>query len=93
MSLINAENLERRLTFLGRPQENHQAVSTLQLIEVRTDLDLVLSAGVQIHQRGGVFGRRFDVQDRPGAADGAVEYSVTLEVAGLVGDLWRKTRA
>ena len=59
----------------------------LQLVEVRADLDLILCAALQISQSQAVVGRGLHVLHRPGAADGPVEDAVSLDVAGLMGNL------
>lgn len=80
------------LTFLGRPQQNHEAVVSLQLIEVRPDLHLVLGVAVQIWQDDAVVGRGLHVLHQPGAADGSVEYAEALNEARLEGDLRKNIR-
>lgn len=53
---------------------------SLQLVEVRTYLDLVLRAAVQIRYNAAVLRRGLHIFDQPGAANGAVEYPVTLNI-------------
>lgn len=60
---------------------------SLQLVEVRAYLDLVLRAAVQIYYDDAVLRRGLHIPDQPGAADGPVKYSITLNVARLKGDL------
>lgn len=78
-------------TFLRGPQQNHEAIVTLQLVEVRPDLDLVVFVAVQICQDGAVVRGGLHVFDQPGSTDDAIKYPVTLNVPGLTGDLKKQT--
>lgn len=78
------------LTLLRCSQQNHEAVVTLQFVEVRPYLDLVFCSALQVRQDDAVVRGGFHVLDQPGAADGAVKDTVALNVTRQTGHLGTK---
>lgn len=60
---------------------------SLELIEVRAYLDLVLCTAVQIFKDGTMVRRGLHILDQPGVADSPVKNPVTLNIPRLTGDL------